>query len=71
MNVQACSLFSILFSLFSGKEKKKKKNNLNPLFFINVAGRSKYIGIWEVDSNIFPLLKENHKNMTNEKISDM
>jgi len=43
MNVQACSLFSILFSLFSGKEKKKK--NLNPLFFINVAGRSKYIGI--------------------------
>ena len=68
MNVQACSLFSILFSLFLGKEKKK---NLNPLFFINVAGRSKYIGIWEVDSNIFPLLKENHKNMTNEKISDI
>ena len=56
MNVQACSLFSIFFTLFSGKE-KKKNTKLNPLFLINVAVRSKYISIREVDSNIFLLLK--------------
>lgn len=33
--------------------------------------KSKYIRISEGGSNILPLLKENNRNMTKEKISDM